>query len=173
MRSLVNMCHNNNNNNADYVLWLKTGRRSCESGGQTMARFKPLCATSMPVRILGHSSWSAWLHLQEGSERNVQTSRTQRPGGPRLCVGGNTCGQRTSGSLQGRLQTTRWSDDGDLEKESHSPGTSRLSAPWLSHTLVNGLQMQAQRRKQQPQAKQPNTQVQRGRTSSSRLPSKT
>jgi len=50
---------------------------------------------------------SARLHLQEGSEQNVQTSRTQRPGGggSRLCVGGNTCGQRTSGSLQGRLQT--------------------------------------------------------------------
>ena len=40
-----------------------------------MARFKPLCATSMPVRILSHSSWSARLHLQEGSEQNVQTSR--------------------------------------------------------------------------------------------------
>ena len=35
----------------------------------------------------------------------VQTSRTQRPGGSRLCVGGNTCGQRTPGSLQGRWLT--------------------------------------------------------------------
>ena len=73
-------------------------------------------ATSMPVRILGHSSWSARLHLQEGSEQNVQTSRTQRPGGSRLCVGGNTCGQRTAGSLQGRRQTSRWADDDALER---------------------------------------------------------
>ena len=68
------------------------------------------------IIIIGHSSWSAQLHLQEGSEQNVQTSRTQRPGGSRLCVGGNTCGQRTSGSLQGRRQTTRWADDGALER---------------------------------------------------------
>ena len=45
-------------------------------------------------RILGHSSWSTRLHLQESSEQNVQTSRTQRPGGSRLCVGGNTCSQK-------------------------------------------------------------------------------
>jgi len=69
-----------------------------------------LCATSMPVRILGHSSWSAQLHLQEGSEQNVQTSRTQRPGGSRLGVSGNTCGQRTSGSLPGRRQTGKRPD---------------------------------------------------------------
>ena len=49
-------------------------------------------------------------------KKKVQTSRTQRPGGSRLCVGCDTCGQRTSGSLQGRRQTTRWADDGALER---------------------------------------------------------
>jgi len=50
--------------------------------------------------------------FQRISEQNVQTSRTQRPGGSRLCVGGNrpTCGQRTSGSLQGRQQTGKRPD---------------------------------------------------------------
>ena len=66
---------------------------------------------------------------------SVQTSRTQWPGGSRLCVGGNTCGQRTSGSLQGRRQTTRWADDGALErrKTTHLGRHCCLSLGWVVH----------------------------------------
>ena len=78
---------------------------------------------------------SAWLHMQECSEQNVQASCTQWPGGPHLCLGGNTCGQRTSGSFQCRRQMTRWTDDGALQrrKAAHLGHHCCLPLGWVVH----------------------------------------
>ena len=123
------------------------------AGGQTTARFKPFCATSMPVRILGHSSC---LHGFICKKAPSRTSRHHALND--LVVVARAFASAAipvAKEPQGlsRADCKRWCFG---EKESHSPGTSLLSALWLIRTLVTLPRMQAQQRKQQPHAKQPN-----------------